>query len=51
MRRMTTRLWRVLSMELQKQTAVINVGVSGPGVVKTALETVRGAEFRGCYAR
>lgn len=25
--------------------AVINVGVSGPGVVKTALESVRGADF------
>lgn len=25
--------------------AIINVGVSGPGVVKTALETVRGADF------
>lgn len=25
--------------------AVINVGVSGPGVVKTALETARGADF------
>ena len=25
--------------------AIINVGVSGPGVVKTALETVRGESF------
>ncbi len=25
--------------------AVINVGVSGPGVVKTALEKVRGEKF------
>ena len=25
---------------------IINVGVSGPGVVKTALEAVRGADFQ-----
>ena len=34
MRRMTTHLWQELSMELQKLTVIINVGVSGPGVVK-----------------
>lgn len=28
-----------------EKDAVINVGVSGPGVVKTALESVRGADF------
>ena len=28
-----------------EEDAIINVGVSGPGVVKTALESVRGADF------
>ena len=31
--------------------AIINVGVSGPGVVKTALESVRGADFRDSYVK
>ena len=45
MHRMTIRLWPELSMALQRQIRIINVGVSGPGVVKTALTKVRGAEF------
>ena len=32
-------------MVLEKQIRVINVGVSGPGVVKRALEKVRGESF------
>jgi hypothetical protein len=28
-----------------ERSAVINVGVSGPGVVKRALESARGADF------
>ena len=51
MHRMTTPLWQELSMVLQKQTVIINVGVSGPGVVKTALEQVRGREFRDCSVK
>ena len=42
MHRMTIHLWREHSLALQKADAVINVGVSGPGVVKKALEKVRG---------
>ena len=45
MHRMTIRLWRVRSLALQKADAVINVGVSGPGVVKKAIEQVRGKGF------
>ena len=32
-------------MDLGEAECVINVGVSGPGVVKCALEKVRGADF------
>ena len=42
---MTTPLWQALSTALQRLTCIINVGVSGPGVVKTALEKVRGEDF------
>ena len=45
MRRMITRSWQVHSMAVTEADAIINVGVSGPGVVKTALEKVRGREL------
>ena len=45
MHRMTTHLWRVHSYGVTEADAVINVGVSGPGVVKKALEKVRGKGF------
>ena len=38
MHRMIIRLWPELSMALQRADSIINVGVSGPGVVKTALD-------------
>ncbi len=44
-RRMTTRLWQAHSIGVTEADAIINVGVSGPGVVKTALEKVRGENF------
>lgn len=45
MRRMITHLWQGLSHGVTEADAIINVGVSGPGVVKTALEQVRGKDF------
>ena len=51
MHRMTTRLWQVLSTVLQKQMSIINVGVSGPGVVKTALEKVRWSRILKLFVR
>ena len=45
MHRMITHSWQALSTVLPKADAIINVGVSGPGVVKTALEKVRGENF------
>ena len=44
MRRMTIHLWQVFH-GVTEGDAVINVGVSGPGVVKTALSKVRGENF------
>ena len=41
----TIRLWQVPSTVLEKSDVIINVGVSGPGVVKRALEKVRGQSF------
>ena len=41
----TIHLWRVPSMVLGEADVIINVGVSGPGVVKRALEKVRGQSF------
>ena len=45
MHQMITRSWQVLSHGVTEGDAVINVGVSGPGVVKAALEQVRGENF------
>ena len=45
MLRMTIRLWQVLFTAFSEPDAVINVGVSGPGVVKYALEQIRGKSF------
>ena len=41
----TIRLWQVPSTVLGEADVIINVGVSGPGVVKRALEKVRGQSF------
>ena len=38
-------LWPEPFMVLVKADVIINVGVSGPGVVKRALEKVRGQSF------
>ena len=43
--RTTILLWRALSHGVTEADCIINVGVSGPGVVKTALEQVRGKDF------
>ena len=45
MHRMTTRSWQGAFHGVTEADAIINVGVSGPGVVKTALQSVRGADF------
>ena len=40
--RMITRLWQVHSIGVTEADTIINVGVSGPGVVKKAIEKARG---------
>ena len=45
MLQMTIHLWQEHFTELSEDDAIINVGVSGPGVVKYALESVRGESF------
>ncbi len=45
MHRMTIRLWPAHFHGVTEADCIINVGVSGPGVVKTALTKVRGADF------